>query len=252
MLASNNTPFAAIGFEQWKPDGMKMAVVAARASLEIVDGQMRYCDKQELVLADVYEGDPHRTPMLKPGDLVPFRPSADVTVIGAIQAVEPSVELRAGISVGAGQKHLRATGPWYWYFDRGCKLSQVAEVSSVPLDWRLAAGGRIIGDSDDAVDPRNPIGTGIVHADYISTKLEIPASQIFSEAAPIAMDPTTALPSQGLGPVSPWWEARSRFAGTYDSAWQESHHPLLPRDFDYRFYQVAPSDSRLLGYLRAT
>ncbi|WP_374427063.1 DUF2169 domain-containing protein [Paracoccus sp. (in: a-proteobacteria)] len=249
MLASNNTPFAAIGFEQWKPDGMKMAVVAARASLVLIDDEIRYRDKQELVLADVFEGDPHRTPMLKPGDLVPFRPSADVTVIGAIHADEPSTTLRAGISVGAWQKRLLATGPRHWHHDRGWKLSQVTAVSSVPLDWRLAAGGRIIGDPDGAVDPRNPIGTGVIHPDYTSTKLEIPAPQIFSDTAPIGPGQTAPPPPQGLGPVSPWWEARSIFAGTYDRAWQESHHPLLPRDFDYRFYQVAPSDSRLQGYL---
>lgn len=249
MLAENNTPFAAIGFEQWKPDGMKMAVVAARASLEIVDGVMRYCPKQELVLADVFEGDPHRTSMLRVGDLVPFRPSADVTVLGTIHAAEPTTELHAGIRVGSWEKHICATGPRHWYYDRGWRLEEVTAVSAVPLDWRLATGGRIIGDPDGDADPRNPIGAGVIHPDYTSTKLLVPAPQIFGDFSDIGLDPMSPPAPHGLGPVSPWWEARARYAGTYDQAWQEEHHPLLPHDFDYRFYQVSSENRERSTYL---
>ncbi|MBL3573374.1 hypothetical protein JMM62_05120, partial [Rhodovulum sulfidophilum] len=52
MLHTNNTPFAAIGFEQWKPDGTPMACIAARCSLVLHEGTVHYAGTQALVLAD--------------------------------------------------------------------------------------------------------------------------------------------------------------------------------------------------------
>ncbi|PTW39768.1 DUF2169 family type VI secretion system accessory protein [Rhodovulum kholense] len=250
MLHDNNTPFAAIGFEQWKPDGTRMAVVAARARFEMRDGQIFYSGQQELVLADEFEGDPHRTPMLRASDLIPFKPAADITVLGRIQAPEPASELRAGLRVvGKAEAHLRACGLSDWYYDQGWRRSSHEPVQDVPLDWRLASGGRMVGEPDGAVDPRNPIGAGMIHPDYTSEKLRITAPQIYSEDCPISTDPTQASAPQGFGPVAPWWQGRQAYAGTYDKAWEEAQHPLLPKDFDYRFYQLAPEALQVEGYL---
>ena len=49
MLHANATPLAAIGFEQWKPDGTRMAVIAARGRFEIIEGVIRYAGQQYLV-----------------------------------------------------------------------------------------------------------------------------------------------------------------------------------------------------------
>ncbi|SOC21948.1 hypothetical protein SAMN05877809_1203 [Rhodobacter sp. JA431] len=249
MLHDNTTPLAAIGFEQWKPDGTRMAVIAARGSFEIDGGLIRYAGKQDLVLADKYEGDPHRTPMVRCSDLIPFKPAADVTVLGAFQAPEPVPDLHAGLRVRTVEKHLRATGPSHWFHQGHWQRSTPEPVTHVALDWRLAAGGRLIGEPEGAVDPRNPIGAGVAHPDYTSEKLTLPAPQIFSEAHPIGPDPTRPSEPEGFGPVSPWWQARARYAGTYDKLWEEQHHPLLPRDFDYRFYQIAPPGLQVPGYL---
>jgi hypothetical protein len=40
------------------------------------------------------------------------------------------------------------------------------------------------------------------------------------------------------------------FAGTYDAAWMEDRQPLLPNDFDDRFYLGAPPDQQAPQYLR--
>jgi hypothetical protein len=46
------------------------------------------------------------------------------------------------------------------------------------------------------------------------------------------------------------WLQRNRFAGTYDARWQRTRAPLWPRDFDTRFFQAAPADQQVPGYLR--
>ena len=45
---------------------------------------------------------------------------------------------------------------------------------------------------------------------------------------------------------------RVQLAGTYDDAWKTARAPLLPKDFDERFYRVAPPDQQQRGYLPAS
>ena len=43
----------------------------------------------------------------------------------------------------------------------------------------------------------------------------------------------------GFGFTSPDWQPRMTLAGTYDAQWQRERAPLLPRDFDRRFFNAA-------------
>ena len=67
MLTSNNTPFAGIGFEQWHRDGGTMACVAVRGSFcfDTTDNLIKPVEKQEIALADEFDGDPHKGALLK-------------------------------------------------------------------------------------------------------------------------------------------------------------------------------------------
>jgi len=48
----------------------------------------------------------------------------------------------------------------------------------------------------------------------------------------------------GLGPVAPFAPPRAALAGTCDEAWRQLRAPLLPEDFDERFYLCAPEEQR--------
>ena len=54
----------------------------------------------------------------------------------------------------------------------------------------------------------------------------------------------------GFGPVGRTWEPRIRKAGTYDKNWLKHRAPKLPEDFSEAFYNCAPEDQRIQGYLR--
>lgn len=252
MLVDNDTPFAAIGFEQWHPNGATMAVVAARARLVVApDGQIYYAQEQNLLLSDTWVGDPHKTGMDAVGDLVPFRPFADVTLLGSLHAAEPALSLSGGIRVGGHAHVIRGCGPRVWFFERGqWQLSPVEQIACLPVDYTVAAGGRIIGDPDGAVEPRNPIGTGVIHPEFTPKTITVPAPQIDSAEFPLSSDPTRPAAPEGFGPVSPWWQSRSRHTGTYDETWLRETHPRLPADFDWRFYQAAHPGLIMPGYLR--
>ncbi|WP_097083191.1 DUF2169 domain-containing protein [Rhodobacter sp. JA431] len=59
----------------------------------------------------------HRKPLVRCSALIPFKPSADVTISGAFRAPETVPELRAGLRVRTVEKHLRATGPSHWFHE---------------------------------------------------------------------------------------------------------------------------------------
>ena len=53
-----------------------------------------------------------------------------------------------------------------------------------------------------------------------------------------------------FGPVGRTWRPRLRLAGTYDKKWLKTRAPLLPEDFDEAYYNCAPVDQQIDGYLR--
>lgn len=256
MLSRNDTPFAAMGFSQLHRDGPEMACLAVRGSFDILPGgKLSIAEHQELVFTDTYDGDPHRRSMIQATDLVPFKPATDVTLIGSAFAPNgrPAIDWVVAVTVADRTLSLRVHGPRQWrpglkHLKPSWELGASDTIESIPLDYRLASGGRYIGDPDGDADRRNPIGSGLLHGDYTRFARAFTAPQIDSVDAQIK-NPFDAPEPQGFGPISPWWIQRQQFAGTYDDEWKLNRHPRLPADFDYRFYQSAHPGLIVPGFL---
>lgn len=257
MPVRNNTPFAARSFGDLHRDGMRMAVVCVRSSYHFAtDGALHLANRQETALNDIYEGDSHRTPLVRVGDLIPYKPSADVTVLGTAYAPagRPAKRWEVAIQVGDHRVPLRVHGPRRWepslkMIKPTWRLGPSDPVTSVPLDYRLAAGGRFVGDADGAVDPRNPIGPGILHAQWSRFGQSLRAPQIDAVHAQVG-DPFATPQPQGFGPIPPFWLWREKHLGTRDEAWQRERCPRMPADLSYRFFQTAHANlilPRLVG-----
>lgn len=227
-----------------------MAVICVRATFDLKpDGAVVPAEQQEILLTDVYEGSPHRTPLVRVGDLIPYKPAADVTIIGTAYAYDgrPTDSWEVAVRLGTNEQvRLRVHGPRQWeptfkLLKPTWRLGVSKRVTSVPLDYRLAAGGRFVGDPDGKSDPRNLIGPGILHEDWSRMGKPLRAPQIDSVRAPI-IGPFDMPQPQGFGPIPPFWSWRQKYAGTYDEAWQSRPERRLPLDFDYRFYQTAHAD----------
>ncbi|MBB4275602.1 DUF2169 family type VI secretion system accessory protein [Rhizobium mongolense] len=257
MSVDNRTPFPSLAFRQYNLAGDLLGVVVARGTFKLTNGgPLQLAEEQyPLVMSDVYDGDPHQAPQMAPTDLTPFKPGTDVTFIGAAfaPADEPAQSWICGIRVGPVSKRLRVHGPRHWrartrktwkgLIDRsqedaldGWDLTEAEPVTHVPIDWRLAFGGRLDGGTE-----KNPIGIGLVDQSLYREKPEWPAPQIEAEAHPI-LDVSDRPSPAGFGPLSPFWGDRAIHAGTYDEAWLNQRHPLLPTDFDFRFWQAAHPD----------
>lgn len=104
------------------------------------------------------------------------------------------------------------------------------------IDYRYSAGG----------EKKNRYGCGI--AKHSSSLLKNPVPSVFYAE----QDWNTSLSNirvAGFGCEPPHFDSRRTYAGTFDESWQKERKPLLPKDFDVRFYQTAPKDQQCAGFL---
>lgn len=268
MSCLNHTPFSAIAFRQYNLVGDVLGVVSVRGTFLLTkDGPLSLSREQApLEMGDIYDSDdPHGSQLITQGNLVPFKPGTDITFVGAAYTDDgtPQKSWTCGLSVGPVTKDLRVYGPRNWIAERErprlfrparskriWRLGEAEPVSYVILDWAKAYGGTIPVPTDQQPQQyeRNPLGCGIVN-DVIDGGLgQLPAPQIEAPNDPI-IDWKVAYEPQNTGLIPPFWPQRLRFAGTYDDEWIKHQHPLLPKDFDFRFWQCAHPDLVASGWL---
>jgi uncharacterized protein YjbI with pentapeptide repeats len=168
-------------------------------------------------------------------DFAPFKPRADVVLVGT--AHRPSGDefgaFRVGLRVGGLSKQLLVTGDRA--FSRGIltnSISQPMQVTSLPIIYENAFGGPGY--------EQNPIGKGI-KGDALPN-IEYPGQQMKS--------PYDKPRPAGFGPIAADWEPRKRKIGSYRRDYLTEHWPGFPADFDWSYFNAAPDDQQVEGYLR--
>jgi hypothetical protein len=121
----------------------------------------------------------------------------------------------------------------------------------MPLVYERAFGGwdRTPEHEDQhEFEPRNPVGVGFVG------KRGFPLSGSplpnIEDPSQMLTSPTGRVAPVGFGFVGVEWHPRAKLAGTYDDAWTKTRAPLLPTDFDRRFFSAASEGLVAPGYLR--
>jgi hypothetical protein len=254
----NMTPFAGLAFESWGKGEEVWYTVVLRGTFALGRGgaPVRGLPQQEpLVMASAYWGeDPLKTSMRRDNDLAPFKPAADVHVVGTARSPGGRALPRWAVSakVGDVSKMVHVTGPRQWrrLVVGMWTLSDPTPVKEVPVRYELAYGGEVPhrDPSKHLVCERNPVGRGLVGSVVVGTDI-VEAPQVESPAAPISKLGRDATP-EGFGPLSPVWMQRRVKAGTYDQKWLDKVWPRIPADFDFAFYNSAHPDLVAKGYLR--
>jgi hypothetical protein len=275
VTIDNQTGAPHFWFEQTGPAGERLDVLVVRATFDFaVNGESMTLARQQQPVAfgDTFSGtvgsDPLRAVLEEDGDLLPYKPGTDILVSG--HALAPDEKLhsawRASVSVGPVSKVLRLHGPRQFrkrFF--GWSLEPGEPVARVPLDYRLAYGGCIDvpaaltadGNPDAIKHSGNPAGCGWLPGSaafkhlpkaarkhlkkWITAQKVLPAPQIEAATAPVR-HPYQHLTAQGLGAIARWWQPRLALQGSYDEQWRTARYPLLPNNFDARYYQSAPPD----------
>jgi hypothetical protein len=230
-------------------DGRDHCVVVVKGTFLVgLDGEPMPAEQQEPpCVADVHHGDPATTSIKYECDFALFKPRADLIING--QAVPPQgkpvKELTVAVEIGSSRKEIRVVGDRVW--ERGIlgfSASDPVPFVTMPLLYERAFGGSDHSHSDPkhhGSELRNLVGVGFhKNADAIDGT---PLPNLEDPTRPI-MSWSDTPPPVGLGVVGRNWRPRLKFAGTYDQRWRDERFPFLPEDFDFQYFQSAPTDQQ--------
>lgn len=279
----NHTGLPHFWFQQAGPEGERLDVLVVRATFDFAaHGDVITLAREQcaVVAGDAYAGPastaPLRAVIEEDGDLVPYKPGTDILVSGRARAPGglACAQWLAGLRVGTLKKLVRLHGPRQFRKHAfGWRLGPACPVDSVCLDYRLAYGGCIDiaasltrdGEPDSVRHSGNPAGIGWLPtagdyrhlgkagrafvARWVAGQQVLDAPQIEAPLDPVT-HPCQGVPPQGLSAIARWCTPRVGYQGDFDAHWRANRYPLLPDNFDPRYFQNAPADMVVTPHLR--
>ena len=242
---TNQTPFEVERSFVRDRDGAEIWLVAVRATFQFdMRGQLTIAPEQQKVcLAPTFFGDPGFGTLRYDTDLPRTKVATDVVLHASAYAPagKPASFVDVGWSVGSLSKLLRVYGDRLWERRLGT-LAPSAPVpfAVMPIRYERAWGGIL--PQGNGRDPLNPAGMGrevlpgrpVPNCTFIDAPIESPRY----EGKPA-----------GFGPIACHWQPRVSLAGTYDDQWKRTRQPLVPVDFQDAYFQCAPADQQVPGFL---
>jgi len=240
----NKTPFVVetlfLADEEMRPLAVPLAMLAFSIG---PTGRLKLAEKPPAIpLGGEYYGDPAETsPKYEPQSAF-VKPATDVVLIGHAYAPEPgTTTVDVAVRVGAVEKAVRVTGDRTWVKSFGLiRATDPEPFEKIPLRWERAFGGWDRSGPDEsrhAFEPRNSVGVGF-RSGRGSFEDGLPLPNIEDLGEPLTRFTGRPKPA-GLGFTLPHWQPRASFAGTYDAKWDAERKPMLPEDFDIRFFNAA-------------
>ena len=252
----NESPFAAQELFLADEDGRDLLAVVVKATYAIRPGEpLELAEDQVPVdLTGTHYGDPAESSARFEPEVAFTKPGTDVVLVGHAYPDRPGArQVDVGLRVGPVQKTIRVFGDRYWTSQLGFfRASNPTPIERVPLIWERAFGGWDRTATDPAehrAEQRNPVGVGYRKAARAGSVDGTPLPNLEDPRNPIAAPDDKPTPA-GFGFVGPHWQPRVRYSGTYDERWQKTRMPLLPKDFDRRFFNAAPPDQIAPRHLR--
>lgn len=248
----NQTPFVVEPLFVADEDGRPIVAPIIKATFEVGPaGEVSLAEEQDPVNfeGECY-GEPGESSYRFEPETAFTKPSTDVVLLGhAYAPAQGATHVDVEFRVGPVGKWIRVHGD-RWVLPGG-EMSAPASFEMMPLTYERAFGGwdRTSEDPDHhSCEPWNPVGVGF----------KTPKGTVFEgEPLPNLEDPNDPLTAvrgwcrpTGFGFVAPNWQPRVSYAGTYDEAWTNNRSPLLPKDFDRRFFNAASEGLVAPTYLR--
>ena len=245
MQLINHTPFSGAVFVDVDRHGTETLVLAVKATYEFGSSeQPRLAEAQnDLVFSDLYAGEPGASSLLYESDANWGRQATDIALMAhAYPQGDSGHETDVALRVGGLFKTAHVFGDRIWSGGlSGGQMSPPEPFRRIPLIYERAFGGtddspEHLGDSES--EPRNPVGRGL--------RARKSRKRVDSIMLPNIEDPRNLIsgPADRPAPVgftfvAKGWKPRSEYVGTYDAAWQRDRMPLLPSDFNPKFYTAA-------------
>ncbi len=252
MELVNMTPFIAHQSLTSDGRGREILLVVVKATWSLKGPRQLLEEQPPVIPADLYPGEPPATSISAPGDFALSKPATDVVLTGhAWPARAGDRQVDVTLRLGKLDKTVRVYGDRVWEKrGGGYSPSAARPFEKIPLVYERAFGGADLSRPDaPAFHPANPVGCGFAGPRSGHNFEGQPVPNLVALSRPVespGADGVTAC----FAPVAPGWMPRRGFAGTCDEAWQRDVMPLLPRDFDPKFFNFAPADQQLESSLR--
>ncbi|MCB9881259.1 MAG: DUF2169 domain-containing protein [Planctomycetes bacterium] len=235
-------------------EGRPIVIAVVRGTFDVPDhGRATFAEEQEPIrVGGTWWGKPGESSLKYEPEMAIEKPATDVVLIATARPVQrETTSLDVGIRLGPVEKAVRVFGPRHWVRRLGMKsISKPEPVEEVPLIAENAFGGWDRTPPDERhhrCEPRNPVGVGFhVSRGTFDEGEPLPAMELAHDAIRRhgqRVEPAT------FGFTEAHWEPRRRFAGTYDARWDKTRKPLLPNDFDRRFFNAASPGLIAPGHL---
>ncbi len=227
-------PFA-VGSVIWRDArGKLVCTVIAKATYALVPGESSPLSEPVPIQDEDghWDDDPAKS-VYVPGDLAPFKQTAEAVVVGSAFAPGERPAARVGVRmlIGSIDKSLDVWRPRRFRQDGNLEESGLQK--RFPLRYELAAGG---------AGTDNPVGMELERADARG-RYAVP--QILPATFAVARR-DEFVPSVGLGPIAPSWPTRAASLLPAHATWlRDIAGSPLPQGFFARFFQVAPADQWL-------
>jgi hypothetical protein len=255
MKLENLTPFEADRFAVMDEIGADLLLVIIKATYKWDEqGKLSIADKQEKIeMADQYYDQPDNSSIRYASDFSFDKVATDIAVRGSAWAPKGLArESLISMQVGKLKKTIKVTGDRYWVKTMGgLTMSDPKPFDKIPLMFERAYGGTDLSNPDLTKhdrEARNPVGVGF-RAKSSTLNMEDTRLPNFEDPENLIKSPGDKPIPAGFGFIGPSWQPRLSYAGTYDEAWQKGRMPLLPTDFDKKFFNSVPPDMIYDGYL---
>ena len=253
-LIQNQTSFVT-ELVPWKDQqGNDKVSIVAKITYKMLSGKEPQLSEKSIPIfkQNYFYDDKDHGSILYESDLAPFKPQADIVIVGKAHTPnnEPRITLDVGLLVGNFKKVIKIFGDreWVQVDDEGFEISEPLPFTTMDLIYERSFGGS---DPDnDVYNRQNPVGCGCIVEESLNNKklcrlpnIEDPHNLIDSwETRP---------DSVGLGFYANNWEPRIQYLGQYEeNEVQENKRLGLPHNFSPLFYNSAHPDLQVKGYLK--
>lgn len=238
VSVANASPFAAAGVPLLAPDGRELVILVVKATFALLPNEKFVVADEQVPVRlgdEPYRDDGIDSSILFPSDVGLTKRGVDIVVVGEAVSPKPVRALDVATKIGERTVPLRVHGERV-YYRSGSKVTigPAAPFERKAIVYENAYGGTT--PDFQIVERRNPVGLGVRHreADLVDTK----APSIEHPAEPITSAADKPSPV-GFGAIATHWQPRSDFAGTFDETWRKTRLPLMPLDFDVRYWNIA-------------
>jgi hypothetical protein len=246
MNIANDTPFEVATLPATGPEGLPIFTVIVKGSFETHAGAPASPAAEQLPIAFGDEPLGEKGAMRWEADTAPFKPRADVVVVGSVHAPggQPVPYLDAGVRVADRRAGIRVFGDRVW--EKESRVSKPVPFTTMELSAERAFGGV---SPSGGFCAENPVGKGFVVVDKKQEAKGTPLPNIEAIDQPIRTWNDHPKPV-GFGVYPRSAQPRLGFLGTYDRAWRETRSPLPPEDFRFDYFNCAYPWLQFDGYLR--